>query len=188
MKLQMLLQWWPARLAIDDLKTSGFLFWIIKYQICKNETYTADEWSRILGEKIDDILAVLMDVGHIKKRGEKVSSVWAEKMNDQFRQQSAYGSMGGSPVLGKLYNEPGFVYFAERDDGLIKIGASKKPQKRRWQLKQSHGSDIRILKKIKVANMGEFERYYHEKFSEYQTEGEWFKLPTEVIRSIIHDS
>ncbi len=91
------------------------------------------------------------------------------------------GHKGGSPKLGVNYNKPGFVYLFRKNNGLIKIGISSNPDKRLYKIRKQTGENVEILCKIWVENMGVKEREYHEKYKDYQKEGEWFDIPFNIL-------
>lgn len=68
-----------------------------------------------------------------------------------------------------------FVYFiGNRDLGFVKIGYSKKPKLRLRQIQTNCPFKVDLLK-VESGNV-ENETRYHNKFSQYNTYGEWFKI------------
>jgi hypothetical protein len=96
-----------------------------------------------------------------------------------------FGRQGGNSKLGVEYNLPGYVYLAQRRDGLIKIGISKNPTKRVSKIRKAERDDtIRLLEQLAVADMGTVEATLHKMFDAFKGEGEWFRLSAEQINEL----
>lgn len=69
--------------------------------------------------------------------------------------------------------------FYSVETGLTKIGRSANPQQR---FKTLGGK-----KKLRLINLieGDIERKEHDKYSDYRVKGEWFALPSDVLKSEI---
>ena len=64
------------------------------------------------------------------------------------------------------------LYVMQAVTGLIKIGRSIHPEKRRRALEQSSGHAVRLL--LVLENRGDEERLVHAALAEHRTIGEWF--------------
>jgi hypothetical protein len=79
----------------------------------------------------------------------------------------------------ELNNRPeksihGFIYVATRSDGLVKVGITLDPDKRKRQLENASGLTITKFFTRWAYNPGGAERYVFEKWAEFRKEGEWF--------------
>lgn len=77
-----------------------------------------------------------------------------------------------------------FVYFAQDEDGLIKIGTSEMPLRRVKQLRLLRKQRIELLGCLK----GGFEEEHalHLRFAAHRVAGEWFKPHSDVL-SLVAD-
>lgn len=76
----------------------------------------------------------------------------------------------------------GYCYFIGASEGPIKIGFSRDPARRLYQLRRETPEDIRLL--AKVSGGADRERYYHEVFAEHHRGGEWFERTPELLAEI----
>lgn len=77
--------------------------------------------------------------------------------------------------------DPGFCYFAAAEDGPIKIGSSRQPNRRVYDLRR----DTPGLKLLARATGGaERESYYHRLFEEHCVGGEWFERHPDILAEI----
>lgn len=77
----------------------------------------------------------------------------------------------------------GVVYFITTKDALfVKIGFSTKPQERVQALQTS--SPVKLSLLAMIPGTMETERYFHELFSDYRTDGEWFRLEGDLMFAI----
>jgi hypothetical protein len=90
------------------------------------------------------------------------------------------------PVLLPTVNRG--VYFAERDDGCIKIGQSGRIRQRLVQLRVDFKSRIRLLavgeseyRNAKWINRYDIERRVHDEFREHHVGHEWFRPTPELL-------
>ena len=73
-----------------------------------------------------------------------------------------------------------FVYLMKSElTGLLKIGISIDPVKRRRTLETAQGGRIELLKIISGGR--NIERKLHDKFSNYRKDGEWFEYSSEIL-------
>lgn len=77
-----------------------------------------------------------------------------------------------------------YVYFIRDDNsGLVKIGRSYNPEKRRKQLQSElHGHDLVILGTMECPAYVEAELHY--KFKDYRENGEWFRPEFQLMEYI----
>lgn len=83
---------------------------------------------------------------------------------------------------GKQVSASGYLYFARRADGQIKIGATSYPKKRLVALRKEHGDAVEYLLAVKGA--ARLERYYHETFRQHRQQGEWFAPDQSLLDEI----
>lgn len=75
-----------------------------------------------------------------------------------------------------------YTYFMrDRRSGLIKIGMSNNPEKRRAQLSGSGALDMEILLTLRD---GHLEGCYHKHFADLRVEGEWFNPHPDIFAEI----
>src|SRR5690606_25797996 len=67
----------------------------------------------------------------------------------------------------------GYVYFLLADNGLVKIGRTKNLQERLDHFTTKLPYELTLIHSIKTNNSVETEKYYHEKFKDKRTRGEW---------------
>jgi len=81
--------------------------------------------------------------------------------------------------------QPGYIYFAGKDD-YIKIGrTSGDPNKRVDTLNSNYPVDsIKLLHIIKSGDTAKHEKEFHDYFADKRVKGEWFKLTEEDIEMI----
>lgn len=76
-------------------------------------------------------------------------------------------------VLEKMNGKEDFLYFmSNKSSGLIKIGRSIDPDKRRHQIASASGSEIVLEKKF--LKFGDYEKQVHSLMAEHRVRGEWF--------------
>lgn len=68
--------------------------------------------------------------------------------------------------------------------GLYKIGISDQPERRRRQLANASGLDVRIVSVWEVWNARETERVLHRYFRDVRREGEWFQMEPRHLRDL----
>lgn len=77
------------------------------------------------------------------------------------------------------------VYFIQNgDDGAIKIGMTRKLQKRLADLQVNNPIELRILGAIPTNKPRDLERDLHRQFQEFRVSGEWFS-PSEKLLDFI---
>jgi hypothetical protein len=85
-------------------------------------------------------------------------------------------------------DRPGFVYFARRRDGVIKVGHSVDPQGRLRQCASWVPPLILTLEHTIATNRAAMlEHALHQRYAEFHLKGEWFSLPAaelQIIRSV----
>lgn len=68
------------------------------------------------------------------------------------------------------------VYIAMREDGMVKIGITSSPERRKKEICSSSGFRITKFYQSPVcSNASIIEKYLHEKFKHVRENGEWFK-------------
>ena len=83
----------------------------------------------------------------------------------------------------KSTNLPGRIYLAScRETSLYKIGFSKDPSSRIYQLASATKSTIEVVRVCDVRNMIEAERAAHKLFADKRQHGEWFKLTPDDVQ------
>jgi hypothetical protein len=68
--------------------------------------------------------------------------------------------------------------------GMIKIGISKNPQQRCWQLQASAGTQLEVILTQAARAPRAAERYLHRELKAFRAYGEWFKLPREKLTEL----
>jgi len=82
-------------------------------------------------------------------------------------------------------DNPGYVYVLEDyDNGLVKIGRSKNPNKRISELIVGNAGTIITLNKIFCKDYVQGEKYLQSILNRYRLKGEWYSIPEEVIEWI----
>lgn len=72
-----------------------------------------------------------------------------------------------------FHSNPGFVYFVQAENGLIKIGfTTEHPLKRMASLRGS--SPLRLSLMGVIVSSRSFEGYMHDRFAKYHSHAEWF--------------
>ena len=79
--------------------------------------------------------------------------------------------------------KPGYVYFLQGENGLIKIGYSQDYKERYKALKKMSPVDIKLLFVVKTDDMVGLERNLHNRFQEKRVKGEWFQLSMQEIQN-----
>lgn len=80
-------------------------------------------------------------------------------------------------------NTPGYLYLVVNEWGWRKIGISRKPPRRIYQLKRKHKDPSMHFDGLyKVSNMASCESFMHRLFSEKRVSGEWFDLDNREIQ------
>lgn len=87
----------------------------------------------------------------------------------------------GSPLYSRTVYETD-LYVLQNEFGLIKIGKSVNPEKRRQELQSNEKCTIELV--LLLPGKGEREKTIHRKLEEYHIEGEWF-CGTEEARAAI---
>ena len=78
---------------------------------------------------------------------------------------------------------PGFVYAAQENCGLVKIGHTKRnPSDRISQLNCDHGVNLNLICAGYVDRCCEYEYAAHKRFSDYNVCGEYFDIPASAVR------
>lgn len=80
-----------------------------------------------------------------------------------------------------------YVYAIKADSNHIKIGKSKNPKQRLRSLSTGTPHELELLAKSSVSNATEAEKRLHEKYEEYRTNGEWFKVEPDVFQEVVND-
>ena len=80
--------------------------------------------------------------------------------------------------------KPGYIYLFESYDGFIKIGQSKRPEKRVKEMNTPYRP--KMIHKIQTSNMDTCERYLHKKVAHCRCDGEWFLLSAEELSWLMH--
>jgi hypothetical protein len=75
--------------------------------------------------------------------------------------------------------DPDFVYFLRRERGPIKIGLSKNPGERRYQIMLDVGERVEIL--AMIVGSRDKERALHKKFGHLKITKEWFRPDPELL-------
>ncbi len=75
-----------------------------------------------------------------------------------------------------------FVYFFQVESGLIKIGKTDNPEKRRKELQTANHEKLELLHYTTGGRA--LEKHLHEKFKKYNKSSEWFWPEDEIIKFI----
>lgn len=78
------------------------------------------------------------------------------------------------------------VYFVRAETGQFKIGFSFDVEKRFRSLSMSNPKPLQLwaLRRAMDAELGNVERYYHERFGAYRLHGEWFMEHSSIWQEI----
>lgn len=80
-------------------------------------------------------------------------------------------------------NKPGYVYFLYSEtNGLMKIGCSANPAKRKTQIERNHSTKLELVGTIKTGAMYEMENEIHCLYESRRHEGEWFRINPSQLR------
>lgn len=75
-----------------------------------------------------------------------------------------------------------FVYVMQRDDGKVKIGISRDPDRRLSDIGAAQPDAVKLIVKVRVAAPAQVERFLHGLFRRHRVSGEWFLLdPRRVV-------
>jgi hypothetical protein len=86
------------------------------------------------------------------------------------------------------YSREGMVYIIHNEGThLYKIGRSWSPQNRKKQLQIGSASVLHVLREIYHYDCVTLERDLHKKYTTYRKHGEWFALPQDVLRALLHE-
>ena len=87
--------------------------------------------------------------------------------------------------LARMEKETQVYVISETGTNLVKIGISDNPQKRLLGLQTANPRKLVILATWRGGKSEESE--YHYQFSEFRREGEWFDLPSCVLKSLLRN-
>lgn len=154
--------------------------------LCVNGKAMTDEFvARRCGTSVAEYSALLAELDRVKvlsRTGDGI--LFSRRMVKDAKLSSArakVGAIGGKSSL----NAPGYVYAIQRASGLVKLGASKRPEKRPAEIKRYlDGEAVSLLDSWRVKNMFAAESVLHGVFAEKRVEFEWFKLQPEDIKRI----
>jgi hypothetical protein len=76
------------------------------------------------------------------------------------------------------------VYVLRADNGLVKIGQTKRPKDRFRTFNTGLPYDLECIHLIEHNDFLELEVYLHSRFERNRVRGEWFRLSDEEIRDI----
>ena len=82
-------------------------------------------------------------------------------------------------------NMPGWVYILTGDNGLYKIGSTKRIEKRVWEISHYSGIKCAIYFFSRTENMNKLEKRLHRIFAAKRVFGEWFDLSSIDLLSVI---
>jgi hypothetical protein len=160
------------------------------YLILNGKPITNEQLARVVGSSKDDVSVLVKEI--IESGAASVTDqgcLYSRRIirDEQRRsEQIKNGQKGGNPDLGKSYNLPGYLYFMQKTDGLIKIGISTNPWKRVFKIrKQFSDNKIEVLYAHKTEDMGESESIAHQMFSKFQVAGEWFRIPRDIVENVL---
>lgn len=88
-----------------------------------------------------------------------------------------------SATLGQK-DGPGFIYFARRTEGSVKIGSTNNVARRLAQIRYRCQDMVVLVKKLSVSSMVKEEVRIHKLFENKRISGEWYALSQEDIDSI----
>lgn len=81
--------------------------------------------------------------------------------------------------------KPSYVYFAQSEDGFIKIGCTRLVNTRLRIMQVDNCMEIKQIGKMKGGR--ELESELHKKFKEYRKRGEWFNPVPELLEYIANN-
>lgn len=79
--------------------------------------------------------------------------------------------------------EVGFVYLLRYGRRDYKIGRSGSPGRRSYEVALQLPEEVHLVHSIETDDPVGIERYWHQRFSERRTRGEWFRLSPEDVRA-----
>ena len=155
-----------------------------------DKVITDIQLARMVGGELQEVklwLLELIDSGVCSVNDDQ--SLMSRRMvkDESFRRIRADGGkLGGNPKLMGGYNKPGFVYAMLRaSDGAVKIGISQDPAKRLYKVRAQYPeTEITVLQKLYVEDMGKEEALLHDLFSQKKS-GEWFCLDEGELSTLL---
>lgn len=88
------------------------------------------------------------------------------------------------PIKGNK-NQRGFIYLIHCDNGLYKIGKSKKVSKRLETFNTLFPATLNLIHSFETQSYSNAEALLHERFDEKHVHGEWYELDEQDIAEII---
>lgn len=157
----------------------------------KDKVIAEGDLARMVGGEVGEVMGWVMELETNSVLARTPDGImYSTRMVEDERLRSiraAGGKLGGNPALAAHYNEPGFLYVAQRaSDGAIKIGISKEPSKRMYKIRTQHpGVRIEMLAKLKVEDMGAEEAALHALFGS-KKDGDWFRLDDGELATLMN--
>jgi len=102
-------------------------------------------------------------------------------------EEDPFSDLGPDPKTYKQFEieEYSYVYLILSDCGRVKIGITKDPEQRLDTLQGSSPRQLTLITAILVPNARDVEEELHERYSRYNTHGEWFDLPDSRIEDAV---
>jgi Meiotically up-regulated gene 113 len=129
---------------------------------------TREEW---------EVIKVIVQHFYDKHTDEEIEE-YNQKYTERF-----YREYGAKPKKEKR-RESGCVYFLLADNGLVKIGRTKKLKERLDHFTAKLPYKLELIHTIFTDDSYGLEEYFHEKFKDKRQRGEWFKLDQEDIEEV----
>lgn len=151
----------------------------------------ANGLAKLVGDRLEEVTPLLEELEREKVFSKDAEGrIFSRRMvkEDHIRQvRSDAGRLGGNPMLGVSQKRPGYVYLMSRaSDGATKIGCSRSPKRRLFEIRAAHkGDTITLLGRARVQEMVSVEEGFHKKYSRYHKNGDWFLLREEHVRELL---
>lgn len=109
--------------------------------------------------------------------------IWGWKDNQSEQERLAKAAEEDKRIEQLLLNE-GFVYLIRMGE-FFKIGIAKDVHKRISAMRVNTPHSVELLKHWRCRNPRDFEKHMHLRFREFKVQGEWFRLPKDVVAFLI---
>lgn len=85
---------------------------------------------------------------------------------------------------GGMAEPPRFVYFIECQ-GYVKVGVAYDPAKRIVDLQVGSPFKHKLLKTFECINAQKYEAKLHKLWRQFRVQGEWFRVPSDLLKLVI---
>lgn len=114
---------------------------------------------------------------------DRARHVWGWKDNQSEQERLAKVAEEDKRIEQLLLNE-GFVYLIRMGE-FFKIGIANNFQTRLSAMRVNTPHNVELLKNWRCRNPRDFEKRMHLRFREFKVQGEWFRLPEDVVAFLI---